>query len=104
MGSATHKTVSAQNKMLISKVASAAEERLPRVRFPIRMKITLPYVILALLLALGAAYVITQIVVDNLETGQPGGYSPQHGSYRRVHVNDIKPLFFHEAIEAPQGL
>ena len=66
-GSATNKTVSAQNRMLISKVDIAAGGRLPRVRFPIRMKITLPYVILALLLALGAAYVITQIVVDNLE-------------------------------------
>ena len=67
MGSATNKTMSAQNRMLIATEATTAKERLPHVRFPIRLKITLPYVILALLLALGAAYVITQIVVDNLE-------------------------------------
>jgi len=40
---------------------------LPRVRVPIRVKITLPYLVLAILLAIGAAYVITQIVFDTIE-------------------------------------
>ena len=40
---------------------------LPRVRVPIRLKITLPYLVLAILLAIGAAYVITQIVFDTIE-------------------------------------
>ncbi len=38
-----------------------------RVRIPIRTKIILPYLILCLILALGAAYLITQIVFDSLE-------------------------------------
>lgn len=43
------------------------EQDLPRVRVPIRLKITIPYLILAILLAAGAAYVITQIVFDTIE-------------------------------------
>src|SRR5512145_304709 len=39
----------------------------PRVRVPIRAKIVLPYLILSLVLALGAAYLVTQIVFDSLE-------------------------------------
>ncbi len=42
-------------------------EELPGVRMPIRLKIVLPYLLLSLLLALGAAYLITQIVFDSLE-------------------------------------
>jgi putative nucleotidyltransferase with HDIG domain len=45
----------------------APEQDLPRVRVPIRLKITIPYLILAILLATGAAYVITQIVFDTIE-------------------------------------
>jgi putative nucleotidyltransferase with HDIG domain len=45
----------------------APEQDLPRVRVPIRLKITIPYLILAILLAAGAAYVITQIVFDTIE-------------------------------------
>jgi len=41
--------------------------RLPRVRFPIRVKITAPFLILAVGLALGAAYAITQIVFDTID-------------------------------------
>jgi len=41
--------------------------RLPKVRFPLRAKITMPFLILALGLAIGAAYVITQIVFDTID-------------------------------------
>ena len=38
-----------------------------RVRVPIRIKITLPYLILSLILAVAAAYLITQVVIENVE-------------------------------------
>jgi putative nucleotidyltransferase with HDIG domain len=38
-----------------------------RVRFPIRFKITIPYLILSVILAVAAAYLTTQVVVENLE-------------------------------------
>jgi adenylate cyclase len=41
--------------------------RIPRVRFPLRAKITVPFLILAVGLAIGAAYVITQIVFDTID-------------------------------------
>lgn len=44
-----------------------SELRLPRIRFPIRAKITLPFLILAVGLAVGAAYAITQIVFDTID-------------------------------------
>lgn len=40
---------------------------LPKIRMPIRHKIILPYLFLALLLAAGVGYVITRIVFDSLE-------------------------------------
>jgi putative nucleotidyltransferase with HDIG domain len=40
---------------------------LPEVRFPLRIKITLPFLILSLVLATGAAFVITQIVFDTID-------------------------------------
>ncbi|MGW8143786.1 MAG: hypothetical protein ACWGN2_05285, partial [Anaerolineales bacterium] len=43
------------------------EEHIPRVRFPLRAKITVPFLILAVGLAIGAAYVITQIVFDTID-------------------------------------
>jgi putative nucleotidyltransferase with HDIG domain len=42
-------------------------EQLPQVKVPIRAKIILPYLLLAVFLALGAAYLVTQIVFDSLE-------------------------------------
>ena len=42
-------------------------EELPHVRVPIRIKITLPFLTLALLLALAAAYIGTQMVMDTVE-------------------------------------
>lgn len=44
-----------------------AKVRLPGVRFPIRAKITVPFMILAVGLAIGAAYAITQIVFDTID-------------------------------------
>ena len=41
--------------------------RLPKVRVPLRAKITLPFLILAVGLAIAAAYVITQIVFDTID-------------------------------------
>lgn len=43
------------------------QANLPRVRVPVKIKITLPYVILALILALGAAYLVSRVVLDTLE-------------------------------------
>ncbi len=40
---------------------------LPQVRFPVRLKIILPYLILALLLAMGAAYVVGRVALDTIE-------------------------------------
>ncbi len=40
---------------------------LPGVRIPIRLKIILPYLLLSMALAVGAAFVITRIVFDSLE-------------------------------------
>ncbi len=37
------------------------------IRFPIRMKITLPYLILALIIAMVGAYIVTQVVFDSIE-------------------------------------
>jgi putative nucleotidyltransferase with HDIG domain len=38
-----------------------------RVRIPIRIKITAPYLVLSIILAVAAAYIITQLIVENLE-------------------------------------
>ncbi len=40
---------------------------IPKVRFPIRMKVTLPYLLLALVIAMVGAYVVTRIVFDTIE-------------------------------------
>ena len=48
-------------------VNPVAPDKLPGVQIPIRLKIILPYLMLAILLAVGAAYLITQIVFDSLE-------------------------------------
>ncbi len=52
---------------VINPVGDRTAQKLPRVRVPIRTKIVLPYLLLAILLALGAAYLVTQIVFDSLE-------------------------------------
>ncbi|MEN6483039.1 MAG: cache domain-containing protein, partial [Anaerolineaceae bacterium] len=39
----------------------------PRIRMPVRFKITLPYLLLALLFALGAAYIVSQVLYDSIQ-------------------------------------
>jgi adenylate cyclase len=46
---------------------SPVQVKLPRVRFPVRMKITLPFVLLALVLAAAAAFVVSRVVLDTIE-------------------------------------
>ncbi len=47
--------------------AQTSLEGIEKVKVSIRAKITLPYILLALILAAGAAYVVTQIVFDSIE-------------------------------------
>jgi len=42
-------------------------ENQPRVRFPVRIKITIPYVALALMFALAGAYLVSQVVMQSIE-------------------------------------
>src|ERR1051325_10961647 len=48
-------------------VVNSQQKTAPRVRFTIRMKITIPYLILSIILAVAAAYLITQLVVENVQ-------------------------------------
>jgi adenylate cyclase len=57
--------VSTQEKSGLPLVAPQGS--LPGVRIPIRLKIIFPYVILALLMVLAAAYLVSQIIVDTIE-------------------------------------
>jgi HD-GYP domain-containing protein (c-di-GMP phosphodiesterase class II) len=47
--------------------ARAFNQRRAGLHLPVRMKITVPYLLLAVLMAIGAAYVVTQIIFDNLQ-------------------------------------
>ena len=47
--------------------ASDSAGKLPKVKVALRTKITLPFLILAVFLALGSAYVVTQIVFDTID-------------------------------------
>jgi len=42
-------------------------EEVTRIGFPIRMKITIPYLFLALIIAMAGAYIVTQLVFDTIE-------------------------------------
>ena len=53
--------------MSIFKYESSQPIPVRRVRVPIRIKITIPYLILSLILAVAAAYLITQLVIENVE-------------------------------------
>ena len=53
--------------MSIFKNVSSQQIPVTRVRIPIRIKITIPYLILSLILAAAAAYLITQLVIENVE-------------------------------------
>jgi putative nucleotidyltransferase with HDIG domain len=53
---------------MINRLVFAPEiKTVPRVRIPIRVKLTVPYLVLSLCLAVAAAYLITQLVVENVE-------------------------------------
>ena len=47
--------------------AAPSQSSLPNVRVPVRVKITLPYVLLALVLAMAASFVVSRVVLDTLE-------------------------------------
>ncbi len=47
--------------------AQAAPVSPPNVKIPVRLKITLPYLLLALLFALASAYIITQVVIESVQ-------------------------------------
>ncbi len=47
------------------KVGDPSSQR--KIRVPIRAKLTLPYLILTIIVAIVAAYVVTQLVIDNVE-------------------------------------
>src|SRR5687768_18371694 len=49
------------------RVTSTEQKTIPRVRVPIRTKLTIPYLVLSIILAVAAAYLITQLVVENVE-------------------------------------
>ena len=53
--------------MTILKDSLAPQAPARRVRVPIRTKITIPYLILSIILAVAAAYIITQLIVENVE-------------------------------------
>lgn len=44
-----------------------AEPSLPRVKFPMRLKITIPYAVLAAMFALAAALLVSRLVIDSVE-------------------------------------
>ncbi len=46
---------------------AARAEAQPRVRLPVRVKITAPYMLLALLFAVGAAYLVSRVIFDSLQ-------------------------------------
>ncbi len=62
-----NQTISEERKGIPQVTTVASGLDLNRLRIPIRAKITLPYLLLAVALALGAAYVVTQIVFDTVE-------------------------------------
>jgi len=45
----------------------SAKDKLPRVRLPMRAKITFPYAILALLFALGSAFLVSRYILESLQ-------------------------------------
>ncbi|HLO16129.1 MAG TPA: HD domain-containing phosphohydrolase [Anaerolineales bacterium] len=53
--------------MAISKGISLHHAPARRVRVPIRIKITIPYLILSIILAVAAAFLITKLVLENVE-------------------------------------
>ncbi len=52
---------------LSSSIKKTKSRDINNIRIPIRLKITLPFLALSILLALAAAYLISQVVFDSLE-------------------------------------
>jgi putative nucleotidyltransferase with HDIG domain len=55
------------NRFADHTVISSKQNTIPRVRVPIRTKITIPYLFLSVLLAVGAAFLITQLITENVK-------------------------------------
>ncbi|HVN54691.1 MAG TPA: adenylate/guanylate cyclase domain-containing protein [Anaerolineaceae bacterium] len=49
-------------------VREAEKIQQPKVRMPVRLKITIPYALLALFFALSGAYMVSQLVLESIET------------------------------------
>lgn len=54
-------------RLIAQEQLTSAVPQTPRVQMPVRLKITLPYFLLALLFAGAAAYAMSQIVLDSIE-------------------------------------
>lgn len=65
--SAIADAVQSLERVRASSAVRAFRPDLPRWRVPVRVKIAFPFALLALLFALAAGYVVTQVVVDSLE-------------------------------------
>ncbi len=63
--------VSSRNRNLAPPESSARKEGLPltkpKVRIPLSLKITLPFVLLALIITLAAGYIVTRLVMESME-------------------------------------
>ena len=62
----TNPSAAAQQSALSGRSAALETPTMPRVRMPVRVKITLPYLLLAVLFALAVAYVVSQVVFDSV--------------------------------------
>jgi hypothetical protein len=56
-----------KEKMINQSAIQANQKMIPLRGMRIRTKITIPYLVLSLILAVAAAYLITQLVVENVE-------------------------------------
>ena len=54
-------------ELLESSADSNLSAKLPKVRIPMRVKIVFPYIVLSLILALAAAYLISQVMLETIE-------------------------------------
>jgi putative nucleotidyltransferase with HDIG domain len=52
---------------VIAQPVRQVQGRLPAVRMPLKIKITLPYLLLAVVLAIGASYLVSRIVFDSID-------------------------------------
>ncbi len=64
---ALYRSTDSGQKAILKMPEAATGWELPKVRVPVRIKITGPYVLLALLFALAAGYLVSQVVVDTTQ-------------------------------------